>query len=81
MTTRRYFQSPEKWTSDRDEAYDFGVVSRAMKLARKLRTPDLELVLSLDGPEPVNATPFENFLLGLLPPKSNLKEQRKCRFA
>ena len=44
MATGQYFQSLEKWTTDRDEAYDFGFVSKAMKVARKLRIRDLELV-------------------------------------
>ena len=65
MATGQYFQSLEKWTFDRDDAYDFGLVSRAMKIAHKLHIPDLELVLSFDGPEPAPATPFEQFLRGL----------------
>jgi len=65
MATGQYFQSLEKWTFDRDDAYDFGFVSRAMKVAHKLHIPDLELVLSFDGPEPEPATPFEQFLRGL----------------
>ncbi len=69
MATRQYFQSPEKWTLDRDDAYDFGLVSQAMKIARKLRIPDLELVLSLDEPEEAPATAFEKFLRGLSHPK------------
>lgn len=81
MATRLYFQSLEKWTPDRDDAYDFGFISKAMKLAHKLRIPDLEVVLSLDDPEPADTTPFEKFLLGLSPTKVRHKDQRKCRFA
>ncbi len=69
MATRQYFQSPEKWTPDRDDAYDFGLISKAMKIAHKLRIPELELVLSLDDPDEVAATPFEKFLHGLSRPK------------
>jgi hypothetical protein len=65
MATGHYFQSVEKWTIDRDEAYDFGLVSKAMKVAQKLRILDLELVLSLDDPDQAAATPFERFLCGL----------------
>jgi hypothetical protein len=65
MATGHYFQSLEKWTLDRDNAYDFGLVSKAMKAAHKLRIRDLELELSLDGHEQAPATPFEKFLLGL----------------
>ncbi len=66
MATRRYFQSPQKWTPDREDAYDFGLISKAMKIARKLHIPDLELVVSFDDPEQAPATPFEKFLLSLL---------------
>jgi hypothetical protein len=65
MATGHYFQSLEKWTIDRDEAYDFGFVSKAMKVAHKLRIRDLELVLSFDEPDQAAATPFEKFLRGL----------------
>jgi len=66
MATRQYFQSLEKWTLDREDAFDFGFVSKALKVAHQLRIRDLELVLSFDGPEPAPATPFERFLRGLL---------------
>ena len=69
MATRRYFQSLEKWTPDAEDAYDFGIISKAMRIAHKLRIPDLELVLSLDHPEEAAATPFEQFLRGLSHPK------------
>jgi hypothetical protein len=65
MATGHYFQSLEKWTIDRDEAYDFGLVSKAMKVAHKLRIHDLELVLSFDDPDQAPATPFQQFLRGL----------------
>ncbi len=64
MATGHYFRSPGKWTLDRDDAHDFGFVSKAMKVASKLRIPELELVLSLDGPEPGISTTYERFLLG-----------------
>ena len=65
MTTRHYFRSPEKWTLDRDEAFDFGFVSKAMKVAHRLRIGDLELELSFDAPEPPPATPLQRFVRGL----------------
>jgi hypothetical protein len=65
IATRQYFQSLERWTPDRDDAYDFGIISKAMKVAHKIRVPELELVLSLDDPGEVAATPFERFLQGL----------------
>ena len=65
MATRRYFQSVERWTPDRDDAHDFGIISKAVKIAHKLRIPDLEVVLSVDDPNQVIATPFAQFLRGL----------------
>ena len=72
MATRQYFQSPQKWTPDRDDAYDFGVVSRAVKIAHKLHIRSLELVLSLDDPQEAASTPFARFLQGLSHPKKHL---------
>jgi hypothetical protein len=65
MATGHYFRSPENWTLDREEAFDFGFVSKAMKAAHKLRIRDLELELSFDNPEQPLATPFQQFLHGL----------------
>jgi hypothetical protein len=65
MATRRYFQSAAKWTPDRDDAYDFGFISKAMQVAHRLRIRDLELVLSLDDLERAAATPFQKLLRGL----------------
>jgi hypothetical protein len=66
IATGQYFQSLERWTPDRDDAYDFGIIAKAMKVAHKTGVPDLELVLSLDDPDEVAATPFEKLLHGLL---------------
>ena len=65
MATGHYFRSPEKWTLDRDDAHDFGLVSRAVKVAHKLRIRDLELELSLEDQDQLEATPFEHFMRGL----------------
>jgi len=72
MATRLYFQSQQKWTADRDEAHDFGVISRAVKSARRLHIPGLELVLSLDDPREAATTPFAQFLHGLSHPNKHL---------
>ena len=37
-----------------------------MKFARKIRLPDLELILSVDNPEQINKTPFQVFLRKVL---------------
>ncbi len=65
VATGHYYQSLEKWTLDRDDAYDFGLVPKAIKVAHQLRIRDLELVLSFDDPEQAQATPFGKLLRGL----------------
>jgi hypothetical protein len=65
IATGQYFQAQAKWTPDRDDAFDFGIISKAAKAARKMRIPNLELVLWSDGPGQTATTPFEKFLLGL----------------
>jgi len=69
MATRRYFQSEERWTSDRDDAYDFGVISKAVRIAHKLRIPELEVVLSVDDPDQIIDTPFAQLVRGLSHPR------------
>lgn len=56
--TGKYFHSLDSWTPDRDEAYDFGPVIRAMKFAQKLHFPDLDLVVAFDDPREATAQPF-----------------------
>ena len=55
IATGQYCQSLDKWTSDRDDAHDFGLIAKAMKFARKARLPGLELILSFDSPEQAGA--------------------------
>ena len=63
IATHRYFQSLDRWTADIDEAYDFGLIARAVKFAHKASLPGLELILPLDSPEKAAAFPFEKFRL------------------
>ncbi len=69
MATRQYFSSEQRWTTDRDEAYNFGLLSGALRIARKLRVSTLEIVVSFDESEPVAETPFEKFLRDLSHPQ------------
>ena len=78
MATRQYYQSLQKWTSDRDDAYDFGRVSKAMKVAHRLRICDLELELSFESAEPAPATPFENFLREQSHPRKRAMNGRRA---
>ena len=64
MANLLYYQSLETWTPDRDHAYDFRVVSEAMRVAQKLRVPNLELVLSLDDPQHVGTATLGRVLRG-----------------
>jgi len=70
MTTGRYFQSPAKWTFDREQAHDFRIISNALKTAHKLRIRDLELELSFQGSEQPPSTPFQQFILGRSHPRN-----------
>ena len=65
IASGQYFQSLEKWTPDRQEAYDFGIIARAMNFAQKSHLHDAELVLSFDEPGEITAIPLEKFRLGL----------------
>jgi hypothetical protein len=69
MATRQYFSSEKRWTADRDEAHDFGLLSGALRIARKLHVSTLEVVVSFDDSEPVAETPFEKFLRDLSHPQ------------
>jgi hypothetical protein len=68
-TTGQYFHSLDTWTPDRDYAYDFGLIGRAAKFAKKIGFPDLELIVSVDDPQKVNNAPLGVFLRKLLRPK------------
>lgn len=69
MATRQYFSSEQRWTTDRDEAYNFGLLSGALRIARKLRVSTLEIVVSFDESEPVAETPLDKFLRDLSHPQ------------
>jgi hypothetical protein len=71
IQTRQYFQSLNKWTLDADEAYDFGLVARAVKFVHKASLTGMELLLCLDGPEEAAARPSRKFGLSW--------SQLKCR--
>ena len=78
ISTGHYFQSLEKWTLDADDAFDFGLVSKAVQVASKLHIRDLELVLSFDDPAQAAATPFEKFLQGLSPARKHPVASRRA---
>ena len=63
--TGQYFQSLNRWTLDREDAHDFGLIARALRFAHRCGQPGLELVLFFDSPDQVTAIPFEKFRLGL----------------
>lgn len=47
-STGQYFQALNCWTLDRDSAHDFRAITRAMRVARKLKVAGLEVVLAFD---------------------------------
>ena len=60
IATGRYFQSLEKWTLERDDAHDFGLIATATKFARKAHITGLELILSFDSPKQAEAFHLSN---------------------
>jgi hypothetical protein len=62
-STGRYFQALDKWTADREEAYDFGVIPRALRFAHAAGFEHLDLILAYESTEPVPALPMETFRL------------------
>jgi hypothetical protein len=65
MSSGQYFQGLEKWTLDREEAYDFGRVAQALKFAHKAHLDNAELVLSFDRPGEVTSIPFKQLMQSL----------------
>ena len=53
--TGQYFQSVDKWTCERDDAYDFGLIAKAMKFVHKAHLSGLELILSFESPKQASA--------------------------
>lgn len=78
IATGHYFRAPERWTLDRDDAYDFEFVSKAMKTAHKLHIRDLELVLSVEDPAEAATTPFKRFLRGLSSSRKHSAEDKQA---
>ena len=67
IPTGQYFQSLDKWTTDREDAHDFCLIARALRFAHRLGLPDLELLLCFDSTDRMTAIPFQKFVLGLSP--------------
>jgi hypothetical protein len=61
-STGQYFEALERWTPNRDQAYDFGPISRAVKFAHKAHFADMELVLAFETTEPEPALPFQKLV-------------------
>jgi hypothetical protein len=48
IPTGLYFQDLEHWTANPKQAFDFRIMSRALRFVQKARFPEMELVLVLD---------------------------------
>jgi hypothetical protein len=64
-TTGQYYQSSGKWTRNPERAYDFGLISQAVKFVRNTRCRNMELNLSFDNPQQAAAFSFKECLEGL----------------
>jgi len=50
--TAAYFESPDKWTPNRNEALDFGDTERAVKLAYELKLEHVQVLLTFESSQP-----------------------------
>lgn len=72
-TTGKYLRPSRRWTSDMDEAWDFGSVSQALEEVRCRSLPNMELVL-MDVPARAGEGPFAELTLAkLLAPEVETK--------
>jgi len=54
----KYFQNLEKWTTSRKSAHDFKLIKRALRFISKARFSDMELIVSLNKSEDMDAIQF-----------------------
>ena len=71
--TGQYYRSLGKWTSHPEEAYDFRVIARAMSVARKTHSPNLEVDLSFDNAQQAASFRLKELLMNLGPVKNGGK--------
>jgi len=57
--TGKYFQGPDKWTSDARSAYDFRFIDRALRYVQTWEMKEVELAFAFDDPESVTTVPLE----------------------
>ena len=76
-TSGQYFRSLNTWTFDREEAHNFGLIARAMKVAKKLHLSSLELIVDFDDPNQIGDTPFDAFLRKVLHGRRQIQPLRR----
>jgi hypothetical protein len=59
-----YFQGPDQWTSNPDQAFDFKMVTRALTFLEKTGLEEMEVAFAYDNPG-VTAVPINHFSAGL----------------
>ncbi len=64
MPSGLYFQGPDRWTSHPDDAFDFKLVSRALKFVEKKGMEHMEIAFAVDTPG-IAAVPVDEISDGL----------------
>ncbi len=59
--TGQYYQSSGKWTTKRDQAYDFRYIDQAVRFARQTKCPNMEVDLSFDPDNEAPGLCFKDF--------------------
>ncbi len=61
--TGLYFQSPNKWTQDVENAYDFLFIDHAVQYVETWELREVELAFAFDDPAWVTTVPLEHSTL------------------
>jgi hypothetical protein len=54
-----YFQGPDRWTEDSDQAYDFRFVDRALEYTKTWELTEVELVFAFSDPFSITTVALE----------------------
>lgn len=62
-STGLYFQGPDQWTGNRENAHNFKMIDRALAFVRQWNLRDLELVFAFNDGEEVTRVPIDKMEL------------------
>jgi hypothetical protein len=61
--TGLYFQGPDQWTNDRQQAHNFKMIDHALSFVARWKLRDLELVFAFENAEEVTRVPIDKMEL------------------